>query len=410
MSGLHTTVKVVGSKCNYDCEYCFYLEKDTLLKSNKSMQQDTLEAYVRNYINSQNTPEVEFAWHGGEPTLVGLNFFEKAVEFQRKYAGQKVIKNTIQTNGSKLNNDWCRFFRENNFLVGISLDGPEWLQAKYRTKQGKSAFNEILSAIKLLQKMNVQYNVLACVTKEYCQHGEEIYTFFRKHKIKHIQFSPVVESLPSKDEQSRGQHFASNLIFSTAKSYQQNKYNPLSWAVDAKEYGKFLVDIFNLWIKEDVGKVFILNFEQALTQYIGNPSPNCIHAKNCGSSYAVEANGDVYFCDHVAYPESKIGNVMTSSFQDIASNNKDIFNKESRLSERCKKCNVRQLCNGGCPKHRYLADTGEYENVLCDGYFHFFNSIQKYLHAMTQLLANGYPASYVMQALNGPLILKSSNN
>ena len=239
---------------------------------------------------------------------------------------------------------------------------------------------------------------------------EEIYTFFRKHKIKHIQFSPVVESLPSKDEQSRGQHFASNLIFSTAKSYQQNKYNPLSWAVDAKEYGKFLVDIFNLWIKEDVGKVFILNFEQALTQYIGNPSPNCIHAKNCGSSYAVEANGDVYFCDHVAYPESKIGNVMTSSFQDIASNNKDIFNKESRLSERCKKCNVRQLCNGGCPKHRYLADTGEYENVLCDGYFHFFNSIQKYLHAMTQLLANGYPASYVMQALNGPLILKSSNN
>ncbi len=407
MNGLHTTVKVVGSKCNYDCQYCFYLEKESLLNSHKSMSHETLEAYVRNYISSQSTPEVEFAWHGGEPTLAGIGFFEKAVEFQRKYAGDKIIKNTLQTNGSRLDEKWCRFFRENNFLVGLSLDGPEWLQGKYRTKQGKSVFDEIMKALKLLQKMNVEFNVLACVSKEYCGHAEAIYSFFRKHKVKHIQFSPLVESLPSEVEQSRGQHFGSNLIFSTAK-LDEHRYNPVSWAVDAKEYGKFLVDIFNLWIAKDVGKVFIANFEQALTQFIGNPSPNCIHAKNCGSSYAVESNGDVYFCDHVAYPESKIGNVVSTELKDIAGENKNLFNKESRLSQRCKNCQFLQLCNGGCPKHRYLSDTGEYENVLCEGYYFFFNSIHKYLQAMTTLLANGYPASYVMQALNGPLILTTS--
>ena len=410
MNGLHTTVKVVGSKCNYDCQYCFYLEKESLLHSNKSMNLETLEAYIRNYITSQGSPIVEFAWHGGEPTLAGLGFFEKAVALQNKYAGGKTIKNTIQTNGSKLNEEWCRFFRENNFLVGLSLDGPDWLQDKYRTKQGKSVFKENMEALKLLQKMNVEFNVLACVRKEYCKHAASIYSFFRKHKVKHIQFSPLVESAPSESEQSRGQHFASNLIFSTAnQSLGQQNYNPLDWAVDGKEYGQFLVDIFQLWIAKDVGKVFISNFEQALTQHIGNPSPNCIHAKNCGTSYAVEANGDVYFCDHVAYPESKIGNVVSTSMKDISAGNTNLFNKESRLSQRCKDCRFLPLCNGGCPKHRYLSDTGEHENVLCEGYFHFFSSIHKYLQAMTTLLANGYPASYVMQALNGPLILKTSS-
>ncbi|HCE3364401.1 TPA: anaerobic sulfatase maturase [Vibrio parahaemolyticus] len=410
MAGLHTTVKVVGSKCNYDCQYCFYLEKGLLLKSKRPMNIETLETYIKNYISSQDTPIVEFAWHGGEPTLIGIDFFEKAVEFQKQYANGKLIKNTIQTNGSKLNSDWCRFFRENNFLVGLSLDGPEWLQEKYRTKQGKSAFKESFSALKLLQKMNIEYNVLACVTKEYCKHAEAIYSFFRKNKVKHIQFSPLVESSPLETEQARGQHFGSNLIFSTDKRHTDpQKYEPIAWSVDAKEYGRFLTDVFHLWVSQDVGKVFISNFEQALTQYLGNPSPNCIHAKKCGSSYAVEANGDVYFCDHIAYPESKLGNVFETSLHEMSLNHELQFNKESRLSMRCKQCQYLSLCNGGCPKHRYLSDTGEYENVLCDGYFYFFSSIQKYLQAMTTLLAHGYPASYVMQALDGPLILTPSN-
>ncbi len=406
--GVHTTVKVIGSKCNYDCKYCFYLEKDVLLNSRKIMSLDVLESYIKNYISQQESPEVEFAWHGGEPTLAGLDFFRHAVALQHKYANNKTIKNTLQTNGSKLDREWCKFFKENNFLIGLSLDGPEWLQASYRTKQGESVFNENLKALKLLQKMNVEHNVLACVTQDYCQHAEDIYTFFRKHKVKHLQFSPIVESLPSALEQSRGQHFAGNIIVST--SADNDTRQPMPWSVKAKDYGRFLVDVFKLWIKHDVGKVFISNFEQALTQYIGNESPNCIHAKECGSSYAVESNGDVYFCDHVAYPESNLGNITTTSLKELKENSAQFaFNKQSRLSERCKQCRYLKMCNGGCPKHRYLTANGEYENVLCEGYFYFFQQTEKYLQAITTLLANGYPASHIMQALDGPLILTSSN-
>ncbi len=408
MTGIHTTVKVVGAKCNYDCQYCFYLEKDVILNSRKVMSLEMLESYINNYISNQDSPTAEFAWHGGEPTLAGLEFFKQAVRLQKQYAQGKTIKNTLQTNGSKLDRQWCQFFKENNFLVGLSLDGPEWLQAVYRTKQGKSVFNESLKALKLLQKMNVEYNVLACVTQDYCQHAEEVYTFFRKHKVKHLQFSPILESLPSEQERSRGQHFTSNLIFSTSKGF--NTHQPMPWSVKGKDYGHFLVDIFKLWVKKDVGKVFISNFEQALTQYIGNESPNCIHAQECGSSYAIESNGDVYFCDHVAYPESNLGNVTTLSLQDIKQNaSRFSLNKQSRLSNRCKQCRFLKLCHGGCPKHRFRSTTGEYENTLCEGYFYFFQKIEKYLQAMTTLLANGYPASYVMQAIDGPLILTSAN-
>lgn len=404
MTGIHTTVKVVGAKCNYDCKYCFYLEKDLLLNSKKVMNLDVLESYIKNYISNQETPIIEFAWHGGEPLLAGLNFFNKAIELQKKYAGNKVIKNTLQTNGSRLDKEWCRLFKENNFLIGLSFDGPEFLQAAYRTKQGKSVFNESLNALKLLQKMNVDYNVLACVTQEYCQHAEDIYTFFKKHKVKHLQFSPIIEFLPSEQELYRGQHFASNIILTTSSNTDVRQSMP--WSVNAKDYGHFLVDIFKLWIKHDVGKVYISNFEQALTQYIGNESPNCIHAKECGSSYSIESNGDVYFCDHVTYPESHLGNITTDTLQQLAENSSKFdFSKQSRLSNRCKQCRYLRICNGGCPKHRYLTSNFEYENVLCEGYLYFFQQIEKYLHAMTSLLANGYPASYIMQALDGPLIL-----
>lgn len=408
MMGIHTTVKVVGSKCNYDCKYCFYLEKDRVLNSRKVMSLEVLESYIKNYISNQPSPIVEFAWHGGEPTLAGLDFFKQAVALQKRYAQGKIIKNTLQTNGSKIDKQWCQFFKENNFLVGLSLDGPEWLQATYRTKHGESVFSENLQALKLLQKMNVEYNVLACVTQEYCQHAESIYAFFRKHKVKYLQFSPVVESLPSERERARGQHFAGNLIVPTSQTDEE--YQSTAWSVKGADYGHFLVDIFQLWIKQDVGKVFISNFEQALTQYIGNESPNCIHAKECGSSYAVESNGDVYFCDHVAYPESNLGNVMTQSLQAIGQTTSQFdFNKHSRLSKRCKQCRFLKLCNGGCPKHRFFSSSGEYENTLCDGYFHFFQHIEKYLQAMTTLMTHGYPASHVMQALDGPLILTPSN-
>lgn len=409
MQGIHTTAKVVGALCNYDCQYCFYLEKDELIDSKRLMSNEILEQYIINYISSQQTPTVEFAWHGGEPTLIGLEFFELAVALQKKYAGNKVIKNTLQTNGSKITEEWCKFFRDNQFLVGLSLDGPEHIQAKYRTKRGRSAFKETYNALKLFQKFGVDYNVLACVTHDYCEHAEEIYQFFRENNVKHLQFSPVVEYLPSAKEAQRGQSFSSGLfLVDITEGIPEQK--PTEWSVTAHEYGQFLIKVFDTWIKKDVGDIFISNFEQALTQYIGNPSPNCIHASECGASYAVESNGDVYFCDHVAYPESKMGNITRTKLIEIHEKSDfHLLSKKKRLSSRCKSCKFLKLCNGGCPKQRHLTNEGEYENHLCEGYFSFFSHVEKYLHAMTLLLSNGYPASYVMQALNGPLILKKNN-
>ncbi len=411
--GLHILSKPIGSVCNLDCEYCFYLEKDSLnQKSNKfRMSDEILEAYIKNYIKNQPTEFVEFVWHGGEPTIIGLEFFEKAMEFQKKHNTNKKITNSIQTNGNYLTRKWCKFLKTNNFIVGLSLDGPKEIHNIYRYhKNGKGSFEETFKALKLLQKYNVEVNILACIGKETAKYPLEIYNFFKKNKVKYIQFTPIIERIPDSFEKSRGQ-----TLSGPANLEKCEDKLVTSWSVEPKEYANFLIKITDEWIRKDVGEIFIMNFESALTQYIGNHASSCIHARQCGKNLAVENDGSVYACDHYVYPEYKLGNVKDKSLYEMSNESiqKEFGReKETKLTSECKNCNVLQLCWGGCPKHRF-EKTIEGKNGLsymCEGYKTYFNYIINYLEAITKLLVNGYNANYIMQAIDRPLVLKKIDN
>lgn len=407
-AGLYITSKPNGSKCNINCDYCFYLEKESFFEEKDDFKMDSkvLESYILNYIKEQQTPEIEFAWHGGEPLIRGLEFYENAVNIQKKYKGLKKITNSIQTNGILLNEEWCSFFKENNFLVGLSLDGPEFIHDKYRKDlNGNGTFKRVFNALKLLQKYKVNYNVLACVSEESTKYPNEIYDFFKQNNVEFIQFTPLVERIPLREEEDRGQKFGfmSSLI-------DKGKFEMTDWSVTPKKYGDFLIKIFDKWVQNDVGKIFIMTFEAALTQWLGNPSPQCIHSKQCGRSLVLEHDGSVFACDHFVYPEYKLGNIMEKTFLEMADESlKDHFGvkKEKDLTVECKQCPVLNLCWGGCPKHRFIKSSdGELNhNYLCKSYKIFFTYISKYLNAMAKLLINGYPASYIMEAVKGPLVL-----
>ena len=405
--GLHITSKPVGSRCNLQCKYCFYLEKDTVLKKEEIlMDEKTLEIYTKNYINSQSTPVVEFVWHGGEPLLAGLDFFKKAIEIQKKYSSHKEIKNSLQTNGILLNEKWGKFLKENRFIVGISLDGPKDLHDKYRvTNNNEGSFDEALEGLKILQKYEIEYNVLACVTEEACIRGVEIYEFFKSVGVEYIQFTPLIERVPTENEEEAGYRLGIPQILESKENVDVTE-----WSVLPESYGQFLIDIYEKWVREDVGKIFVMNFEAPLTQWFGNPSPNCIHARQCGKALAVESNGVVYACDHYVYEEHEIGDISKELLKDMVRESiKHGFGreKEEKLTKECKECPVLIYCWGGCPKHRFIHIEGEEfgHNYMCKGYRNFLNHIQKYLKGMGELLGNGYPASYIMQAVKGPLIL-----
>ncbi|MGL5231729.1 MAG: anaerobic sulfatase maturase [Fusobacteriaceae bacterium] len=405
--GLHVTSKPVGSKCNLQCKYCFYLEKDSVLKKEKAlMDEKILENYIKNYIGSQNTPIVEFVWHGGEPLLAGLDFFEKAIELQKKYGTYKEIKNSLQTNGILLDEEWGKFLKKNEFIVGISLDGPKDLHDKYRvTNSNEGSFEQTLLGLKILQKYEIEYNVLVCVTNEACNRGVEIYEFLKSEGIEYIQFTPLIERIPTEKEEEAGYRLGVPQALESKETVKLTQ-----WSVLPELYGQFLVDIYEKWVREDVGKVFIMNFETPLTQWFGNPSPSCVHARQCGKALALENDGLVYACDHYVYEEHEIGDISKGLLKDIG--NKSIKSgfgreKEEKLTKKCKECPALIYCWGGCPKHRFIHIEGENfgHNYMCKGYKTFFDHIQKYLRGMGELLTNGYPASYIMEAVKGPLIL-----
>lgn len=409
--GVHIVAKPIGSSCNLKCNYCFYLEKSEILEKNNSvMSREILEKYIKNYMMSQTTPEVEFVWHGGEPLLAGLDFFKTVVEIQKEYSEYKKITNSIQTNGTLLTAEWCEFFCANNFIVGLSLDGPKEIHDMYRVgEDGKGSFDAVYSGLKLLQKYEIEYNVLACVTRESCKQGKEIYDFFKNEGIKYIQFTPLVEKIPNKTQIEQG--YKLGVPQGIDKTKNKEKWiNLTEWSVIPKEYGEFLVAIYEKWVREDVGKIFVMNFEAALTQWFGNPSPSCVHARQCGRSLALESDGTVYTCDHFVYPEYNIGNIEKEPLSNmVESSIKKGFGreKEEKLTEKCKKCLAINFCWGGCPKHRFVKIESEKyaHNYLCEGYEIYFRHIQKYLKVMGELLTNGYPADYVMEAIKGPLIL-----
>jgi Arylsulfatase regulator (Fe-S oxidoreductase) len=402
--------KPIGPACNLNCEYCFYLEKQALFSAGEHyrMSDEVLAVYITNYITAQPTPVVEFVWQGGEPTLLGLDFFKKVILLQKPFVDRKTITNSLQTNGTLLTDEWCAFLRANGFMVGISLDGPKEVHDRYRRdRAGNGTFDKVMQGLRLLQKHKVEYNVLACVARETALQPLEVYRFFREEGIEFIQFAPVVERLADTAARDCGLRFACP----AALDRQEENTQPTPWSVIPEDYGDFLIAVYEEWVRHDVGKVFVMNFEWALNAWIGNPSPVCIHAKQCGHSLVIEHNGDVFACDHCVYPQYRLGNIMTSQLPAMVEKSLQTgfgVTKETALPRRCRECEVLAACQGGCPKHRF-AKTHYNEpglHYLCEGYKKFFIHIRKYCHTMTQLLENGLPASYIMDAIKGPLVVK----
>ncbi|MCG3161964.1 MAG: anaerobic sulfatase maturase [Chloroflexi bacterium] len=382
----HVMTKPRGAICNLDCEYCFYLRKEDLYQgSSFRMGDETLESYVRQYIAAQRAPEVNFAWQGGEPTLMGLDFFRKAVAYQRKYARPGMrIENALQTNGTLLDDEWCRFFAENRFLIGISLDGPREAHDLYRKdKGGAPTFDRVLRAVELLKKHKVDFNVLTCVSAANVHQPLEVYRFLRDEiGAQFIQFIPIVE-------RDNGTGFQEGTAL-TPRS------------ITGKQYGDFLIAIFDEWVRRDVGMVFVQMFDTALGRWLGAPGGLCVFQETCGLALAMEHNGDLYSCDHFVEPRHRLGNLLETPLAEMAGSmqqRKFGLDKKASLPRYCRECPVLFACNGGCPKDRTdLTPDGEAGlNHLCDGFKAFFTHIDQPMRQMAGLLRQRRPAAEIMK-------------
>ncbi len=387
-----TMIKPIGSACNLDCHYCYYRDKSEIYSGNMPrMSEELLEKYIQQYIEGASQQNISFCWHGGEPLMAGLPFFEKAMELQKRYAGDKVIENTLQTNGILVNEDWCRFFKENNFLIGLSLDGPEDIHDAFRRDCGGApTFARVMRAVELMKKHGVEFNILATVNARSEERGVEVYKFLTSINP-YVQFLPVVEYVKMRPGKRP-------LIVSP----DEEDAVPAPWSVSAKGYGKFMCDVFDEWIKYDVGRNFVQLFDVTLGNWCGVPPSLCAFAEVCGDGLVVEHNGDVYSCDHFVYPEYRLGNIATDELATMyRSSEQQAFGRDKRdaLPMECKRCNYYFLCRGECPKHRFeYAKNGEpYMNVLCEGYKMFFRHTDPYMRYMKTLIEKGEPASKVME-------------
>jgi uncharacterized protein len=397
----HVMAKPVGPICNLDCAYCYYLEKESLYPKagNFRMSPEVLDTYIRQYIASQNTLEVTFAWQGGEPTLLGLEYFERIVALQKKHGGGRRINNTLQTNGTLLDDAWCRFFRKENFLLGLSLDGPRDRHDTYRVdKGGKPTFDRVMQGLDLLKSHQVEFNTLTVVSAANVDHALEVYDFLRETGSGYIQFIPLVERLPSDLEAVAGLTLAGPLQAGCVPS-------PVtSWSVPSERYGDFLIEIFDAWVRRDVGKVFVQMFDVSLGIWSGRGAGLCLFLEDCGEALAVEHNGDFYSCDHFVYPKYRLGNIMNESLGAMANSPEQRAfgnNKSRSLPKYCRECEVRFACNGECPKHRFLRtpDGEEGLNYLCAGYRKFFTHIDPYMKTMTDLLRRRTSPAAIMTML-----------
>ena len=417
----HVMAKPTGAICNLDCEYCFFLSKEALYPgSSFRMKEDVLEAYIKQTIESQDAPQVTIAWQGGEPTLMGLEFFQRAMELVEKYARPGVnIDNTIQTNGTKLDGEWCRFFKKHNFLVGLSMDGPKHIHDAYRVdKSGDGTFDKVLAAARKLQQYKVEFNILCTVHAANSDHPLEVYRFFRDElKTDFIQFIPIIERatpelLPVANRGWGDQNIpsASELEgLPIAKSSKRPLYTldgslVTDRSVTAEGWGKFLTAIFDEWVRNDIGKVYIQSFESALGSWIGRGASLCIHRSTCGDAMALEHNGDLYSCDHFVEPAYLLGNIKEAHILDlVASDQQRKFGNDKRdtLPRYCLECPVRFACNGGCPRNRFIQtpDGEEGLNYLCAGYKVFFSHMDEPMRQIAALLKEGRYADEVMGIL-----------
>lgn len=387
-------LKPIGARCNMDCHYCYYLDKTELYEDNTpTMSIEMLETYIREYIESNDVELVTFVWHGGEPLLAGIDFYQKAVEFQNIYKGEKNIDNALQTNGLLITQEWCQFFRENNFLVGISIDGPQDIHDACRVDRGgQPTWERVMKAVSIMLAEGVEYNILATVNKFSEGRGVEVYRFLKSLGSKFIQFLPVLEYVKTVGQNPRSYIVPPHTPGS----------HPAPWSVSAKGYGRFMVDVFDEWVIADVGNYYVQLFDVALAQWYGVPPGLCSFAETCGDALVVEHNGDIFSCDHFVYPQYKLGNLFEGgSLKDIY-NSKEQFrfglDKRNSLPRQCLRCKWYFACHGECPKHRFeKSEDGENNlNALCEAYKMFFSHVAPYMEYMKELLDNKQPAALVI--------------
>ena len=399
----HLLAKPTGSTCNIDCQYCFFLSKEALYPNEKNrMSEATLELYIRQLLESHRTPEVTVAWQGGEPTLMKVGFFRRSVEIVEKYRRpDQIVRHTFQTNGILLDDEWCAFFKEHDFLVGLSVDGPREIHDQYRIDRNKrGTFDRVMQGWRLLRKHKVEFNILCTVNAANEKHGRTVYRFFRDEmEAKWLQFIPVIERASAETIQIANQGWSERpghkrLLYTQSGNLVTNR------SVGGEQYGRFLVDIFEEWVRHDVGKVFVQLFDVTLEAYFGRHLL-CIHAPTCGYGPALEYNGDLYCCDHFVEPQYKLGNIHeTHLVKLVASVEQRKFGDDKRdlLTKQCRSCEVRPVCNGGCPKDRFmLSRDGEAgQNYLCAGLYLFFSHTRPTMQLMARLLQGGRAPSEVM--------------
>lgn len=393
---LYVMLKPAGAHCNLACKYCYYLEKNKLYPTAQRhlMSDEMLEQFTREYIEAQTMNQVLFTWHGGEPLLRSIDFYRKALSLQQKYAGSRRIDNVIQTNGTLLTDEWCEFFAQNHWLVGISIDGPQPDHDHYRlTAAGKPSWKKVMQGIKLLKKHGVEWNAMAVVNTYNANHPLEFYRFFKENGCQFLQFTPIVERL-TRHEDGR-----------TLASLADKNEIPLSEAsVAPEQWGYFLCAIFDEWVRKDVGKIFVEIFDCTLANWMGISPGICAYSKECGHAGVMEHNGDVYSCDHFVFPEYKLGNIRDHSLIDMLyGEQQQEFSrlKHSSLPRQCKECDMEFACHGECPKNRFMKDKyGDSGlNYLCPGYYHYYQHVAPYMDYMKQELMSQRPPSNIMKVV-----------
>ena len=393
---LYVMLKPAGAHCNLACKYCYYLEKNKLYPTAQRhlMSDEILEQFTREYIEAQTMSQVLFTWHGGEPLLRSIDFYRKALSIQQKYAGSRRIDNVIQTNGTLLTDEWCEFFAQNHWLVGISIDGPQPYHDHYRlTAAGKPSWKKVMQGIKLLKKHGVEWNAMAVVNAYNANHPLEFYRFFKENGCQFLQFTPIVER-QTRHEDGR-----------TLASLADKNEIPLSEAsVAPEQWGYFLCAIFDEWVRKDVGKIFVEIFDCTLANWMGISPGICAYSKECGHAGVMEHNGDVYSCDHFVFPEYKLGNIRDHSLIDMLyGEQQQEFSrlKHSSLPRQCKECDMEFACHGECPKNRFMKDKyGDSGlNYLCPGYYHYYQHVAPYMDYMKQELMSQRPPSNIMKVV-----------
>jgi uncharacterized protein len=391
-------LKPFGPVCNLKCDYCYYLEKANIYEEKKNvpsqfrMKEEVLEKYIRDYIDSQPGDEVLFSWQGGEPTLLGTDFFRKALALQKEYGEGRKISNTLQTNGTLITDEWAALFAANNFLIGLSVDGPADLHDYYRKYSSDAgSFSKVMDAVRLFHKHGVEFNTLTVVNDRNSKVPLRVYRFLKDIGSRFMQFIPIVE------REAVDPNVKLKLV---ANDYRQETW-VTEESVEPDDWGKFLSKIFDEWVRIDIGNIFVNFFDNTLAPYAGEEPSLCTMQLVCGSGLVMEHNGDVYSCDHFVYPQFYLGNMMNESLEEMSKSDAQLkfgLDKRDTLPRECRECEFLRMCGGDCPKHRFVeTDNGELISFLHDGFLHYFKHVDKYMKLMAEELKNRRPPGNIMQ-------------